>query len=345
MGLSELIKQNEKIFKGAIDIKYYFVPSDEPIEYLLVGFSGFNGKEENGEPPRYNYVKQLKDFPCNKLFILDDLEGNPCYYLGKNKSLEYETTVIALITYIANKYNISMKKIIAFGTSKGGTSALYFTMKYRFGHVIAGGMQTKVGDYLYKISDYTRNKLLTTITGETPEYGRDYLNSFYSNIFDYPHQDIEYNIHGGSGDYHYLTYVKPFLENLEKLNIYCNVDIAEYSDHGEIGTYFTKFLFEQITRITGKVIIKENSLKKDNNKLIVSCKVSEHLKKDKSMRYAFYFLKDKDIQPVEKIPYSHSTFASFTPQEEGNYRVRIYAKNANGITKVTTKSVFFSKVI
>jgi len=57
--ITEMIKENEKIFNGALPIKYYFSPATEESNHIIIGFSGFNGKESSGEPARYNYVKQL----------------------------------------------------------------------------------------------------------------------------------------------------------------------------------------------------------------------------------------------------------------------------------------------
>jgi hypothetical protein len=339
MSISDIIKQNEKTFKGLVSLKYFFSPSVEKTDYLIVVFSGFNGKEEYGEPARYNYVKQLKNFDCNKLFILDDYDGHPCYYLGKNKSLDYETTVISLITSVASDLNIKLKNIIACGTSKGGTAALYFGMKYGFGHVIVGGMQTKVGDYLYNVNKYARDYVLKLITGGSSEKDRDYLNEFYGLIFNNPRQNTEYNIHGGSGDYHYINYVKPFVENLRANNISYRLDVQNYSDHGEIGTYFTDFLLDQLSRITGILTIKNVTINASDNQITVSCDIPEIFKKDNSTRYAFYFFKDKSIDPIEKFHYTMSSTVNYKPQTAGIYRARVYVKNKNAVVKMGTRTI------
>ena len=343
MSLSEIISKNEKVFKGAVDLKYYFSPSSSCDKFLLVGFSGFNGKEEHGEKARYNYVKQLKDLDAHKLFILDDYENNlPCYYLGSNKRLDYETTVMSLIVMIANTYSIPMGNVITFGTSKGGTAALYFGTKYKLGHVIAGGMQTKVGDYIYNVSEFTRTKILKLITGESNEQGRDYLNNFYQEVFENPNEGTNFNIHGGSGDYHYVTYGKPFIDTLRKKNIKVNLDVRDYSDHGKIGEFFTPFLYNQVAQITGKVLISNYEVRKNKNILEATCEIPLNLEEDKSVRYAFYILKDKETQPIMKYPYNKSNKIKYEVKEPGNYRIRIYVRNDQGVCKTGTRSINFS---
>ncbi|MFB3164812.1 hypothetical protein ABLO26_25975 [Neobacillus sp. 179-J 1A1 HS] len=331
--ISEMIKENEKVFNGAIPIKYYLSLSTEECDHLIIGFSGFNGKESTGEPARYNYVKQLKNFNCHQLYILDSYEDHPCYYIGKNKSLDYEVTVMALINYIANRMRIPMSNVITIGSSKGGTAALYFGMKYSLGHVIAGGMQTKVGDYLW-LNKYTRDTVLKLITGDNEENDRRFLNRFYDKIFFNPRKNTEYNIHGGSGDHHFINYGKPFIENLKKCRIPYNLDIQEYSDHGLIGTYYTPFLLNQLSRITGKIAVSEALLEQEGNELKVSCRISDTLKNDSSVRYAYYFFKGNEKDPFEKVHYSRANTCKVQIREAGSYRVRIYARNEKGIVKI-----------
>jgi hypothetical protein len=333
-----MIIANERLFNGAVPINYYFSRATEECNHLIIGFSGFNGKESEGEPARYNYVKQLKDFNCHKLFILDTYDGHPCYYIGKNKSLDYEVTVIALINYIANRLEIPMTNIITIGSSKGGTAALYFGMKYSLGHVVAGGMQTKVGDYLW-LSNYTRHNVLKLMTGGSEEHDRRYLNRFFDKIFFNPKKNTEYNIHGGSGDHHFINYGKPFIESLKKNKISYNLDEQNYSDHAMIGMYYTPFLLNQLSRITRKIAITETLFEKQGNKLKVSCRVADSLKDDPTVRYAFYFFKDNEKEPFEKIPYGRANSYSLPISESGSYRVRIYVRNEKGMVKVGTKAI------
>ncbi|MBY6085964.1 hypothetical protein [Priestia flexa] len=73
MSLSEYIIENEKVFKGAHDIKYLFIylfiPASKPSSHLAVTFSGFNGKEQEGKQITSQYigmgVEKILSFPTN----------------------------------------------------------------------------------------------------------------------------------------------------------------------------------------------------------------------------------------------------------------------------------------
>ncbi|MGG0237435.1 hypothetical protein [Bacillus rhizoplanae] len=340
MSISEMIIQNEKEFKGAVNLKYFFWPASKQSEYLTVGFSGFNGNESKGEPARYNYVKQLRDFDCHRLFILDDYNNHPCYYLGRNQSLDYEATVMSLIHFIANQHGIPAKNIITCGSSKGGTAAVYFGVKYNLGHVIAGGMQIKVGDYLYSLGGYPTNTVLKLITGESGEAGRDYLNKFYEDSLLGGEIKTNLNLHGGTGDYHYREHVLPFTERLKQMDIPFVLDVQNYSSHGEVGKYFASFLIDQLAKITGQLSIKETSIeKKGKDSLLISCTVPNCFKSDKKLQYAYYIIRDGQSEPVKKMSYTLSPTVEYKVEEPGIYRARVFVRKDGEIVRVGTSSI------
>lgn len=69
------LKQKTYRLRG---IKYLF--ENHSSDVLLVVFSGFS------ETPVYNYVKTLKSFKCDKLFLLDDFAYRGSYYMYSNGS-------------------------------------------------------------------------------------------------------------------------------------------------------------------------------------------------------------------------------------------------------------------
>ena len=127
---------NEDIHHTNLDITYHFEKSPCNSKYLLVIFSGFNRIEATPQKT-YNYIRALNGVNYNKLFILDSYGPRGCYYLGENMSFEVETSVVSLISKISTMYDIPNKNIITVGSSKGGSAALYFGMKYYYGHVIS----------------------------------------------------------------------------------------------------------------------------------------------------------------------------------------------------------------
>jgi hypothetical protein len=248
LSLSEIIFKNQKVFKGAVNVKYFFWPAETSSEHLIVTFSGFNGNEANGEPAYYNYVKQLADVDCNRLFILDSYDKHPCYYLGKNDKLDYETTVTSIIHYVANQQNIP-NTIITCGSSKGGTAALYFGMKYNYGHIIAGGMQVKVGSYLHGLSEYTKETVLKLITGGSSEADRDNLDKHFEDVFKNNKTTSNINLHIGKGDHHFESHLKPLLTILDDRNVKYNLEIKDYMEHTGLATHFPPFISDTINKI------------------------------------------------------------------------------------------------
>ncbi|WP_210608869.1 hypothetical protein [Priestia flexa] len=327
MSLSEYIIENEKVFKGAHDIKYLFIPASKPSSHLAVTFSGFNGKEQEGKPAFYNYVRYLQEIDCHRLFILDNCMGHPAYYLGQHKKLDYEVSVAALIFKIANENKIRKENIITCGSSKGGTAAFYFAMRYDFGHFIAGGFQFKVGDYLYGVNNYTRDTVLKLITGGNSEGHRDYLNQFYIDIVSNYTYKTKPHIHVGSGDSHYNQHVKPFVKILEEREIPYDLDVQAYKGHSEMGPYFATYLLDELSAITGEIFIKDTSIETESENIIsVSCQVPESFIKNKTVHFAYYVYKDGHSGPIEKTKYSNSSTLKYQVTEPGKYTVKVFVK-------------------
>ncbi|WP_425203584.1 hypothetical protein [Priestia megaterium] len=326
MSLSEYIIQNEKVFASAHDIKYLFMPAERPSQYLTVVFSGFNGEEEKGKPPHYNYVKHLKDINCHRLFIIDECNGHPCYYLGNHKKLDYEASVASLIFSVINKYKIKKSNVITCGSSKGGTAAFYFGIKYDFGHVVTGGFQFFAGDYLYNVGEYTREKVLTSITGGSSTGHRDYLNNIYLDLLKYARFTTKLNLHIGRGDHHYETHFLPFLDILKEREIPFDLDVQEYESHSKMGMYFADYLLEKITKITGEIVIKDVPIAIEDNVITVSCHTPENAIKDKFVHFAFYVYKEGISEPIEKTKYSRSNTFHYKPDQSGKYTIRVFMR-------------------
>lgn len=101
------------------------------------------------------------------------------YYLGVNKDLSVEASVISLIMFIARQNNISFDHIISCGSSKGGFAALYFGLKYGFGFIIAGAPQYLLGQFLIKRDLHS---IAITLAGGIGDGDRRYLNSILTSV-------------------------------------------------------------------------------------------------------------------------------------------------------------------
>lgn len=328
MGISDHIKQNEKTYFGSPSVKYYFKKTAFESEYLLVIFSGFNGQESKGATASYNYIKALLNVEVDQLYILDSNKDNiPLYYLGEGNN-KYEEKVLQLVLEIAKNNNVNLKNIITLGTSKGGTAAAYFAMKYGFGHFISGGMQTKVGDYLYSCGGFVKEKILTTISGNlNPEESVHYANDKMMEIFNNPRSNTNYHLHGGKNEPHFNKYMKPFIENLKKNKIEFKLDIGNYAEHGEVGRYFVPYLQKELSTILNRPIFVDVKVNIDNRSL----KVITELFNDKNTYKAIYLFKEDSKEPIQKLMYRLNSEFIFENLEKGKYRMSVFIKHNGNI--------------
>lgn len=322
MNFYSLIRKKEKIFKGANNIKYFYLPPKKQSEHLVITFSGFHGRENEGIAAAYNYVKPISRIDCHRLFILDDYDGHPCYYLGKNRKNDYESSVAALIMQIAGRENIDFKNIITCGSSKGGTAAMYFAFKYNFGYACVGAFQLKVGTYLNSVSSYTRESVLHLITGGHNKESVIYLDNYLTNFFmNNSPKNTQLYIHAGDKDPHYLNHVVPFLEIMESKDIPYNLELKEYDSHGKIGTYYSDYLLEKLPEITNKLSIKNISVEYNGKEIQVRVDMAK-IFSDRNVEFAYYIYKDNQVE--KKIMYTSNNTLNYKPINEGDYKVKVF---------------------
>lgn len=235
----------EEIYFNDIPVKYVFHPAES--DYLVVCFSGISKREYQGKSPVYNYIRTLEDVAVNRLYILDSYEDHFCYYLGKNGKRDFEKSVLALITEIANNANIYAKNIITAGSSKGGTAALYYTLTYNYGLAIVGAPQIYISKFL---KSFSKNKYIKAaylqMLGNPTKQMEKYLDQLmFVRLSNYKNKSTLF-FHVGRGDYHFESHLRPFLINCDLRKIDYELQIAEYSNHSETGSYFGPILKKKI---------------------------------------------------------------------------------------------------
>ena len=269
MGFVEIIKSKEKVHKAGRDLKYLLCEK-EGADKLIISFPGFNTKTGAF---KYRYVRTLKDVNAHRLFLLDEFGTRGCYLIGKNRDFSIETTVMSLINTIVKKYNIKIENVILQGSSKGGWIALYYGIKYRFGHVIAGGPQTKMGDFLIydveivpdeKIHFFSKVLVADYIAGGHKKEDIEYLDSLLFNLlYDSPENFPEIYIHVGKGDFHFERHILPFTEELDKNHIKYELNIEEYTEHDDLEKYYPKYLIKTLKSIDS-TLVDDNDLENDS---------------------------------------------------------------------------------
>ncbi|MBC1521309.1 esterase family protein [Listeria aquatica] len=248
--LLETTLEQEKIFYSDVPVKYLFQKAKGGSKQLVISFSGLYSTEFKGGAPVYNHIRTLDPVDTNKLFILDSYKNQFCYYVGFGGAYDYERSVIALITTIANKEGISPENIIATGSSKGGTAALYYSLKYYFGKAIIGAPQIYIADYLNRrATSPSMRERFTQLMGPDEKYGFSFWNQLIFNQVELTEKFPELYFHVGEGDFHYPEHLKPLLTRFSEKSVTYQLDLGDYDNHSETGTYFTPFLLKQVEEI------------------------------------------------------------------------------------------------
>lgn len=161
----------EKEFKTeAGSIKYLFFPKRS--SDLLICFQAFPPREN----PVYYNVKGFKNLQVDRLYIADTFGYRASYYLFENgKNTPYLLTC-ELIEFFLKKGNY--KRVFTAGTSKGGTSAIFYGLKYNASDIFAGACQYNLGSYL---SVPVHLPILKSMMGKTSNDVVDLLNSIIPN--------------------------------------------------------------------------------------------------------------------------------------------------------------------
>jgi len=230
---------NEEVYYSNLPIKYVFQEGENQKDYLIIVFSSFNNPAAERQHS-YNYMRTLENLDCHKLFILDNYGPRGCYYLGPDMNFEVESSVVSLVTYIMRKAGVSLDKVIAVGSSKGGTAALYFGVKYNWGYVVAGAPQTKIADYIMQTTEETAKYML----GENLEVKK--INELNSVLYRQFNKVIPTNINilTSENDGQYINHVKPLIDLIENKEIQGVSIISDNSmkSHADIAKHFPEYM-------------------------------------------------------------------------------------------------------
>jgi hypothetical protein len=324
----------EKEFSSFRSLRYHLEPasSDEYKDQLFVIFSALGTKYSY----LYNYMNTLKDLPVNKLFILDDFGDQGSYYLGKNRDFSIETSVMSLIQYIMRQNKILSENVTALGSSKGGFTALYYGIKYYFGHVIAGAPQSKLGSFLLKQANHPN--IAEYIAGGSEESDGYYLDGLLFNILNQP-CDISPNINifVGKDDHHYKNHVLPLYNTLVNRGYKIDLKTSDGVNHDELKIYFPYYLLGKAKEILGIPLDgKTDVLPQEEPLRIIKLSVSsdnrdlkvESVTSGAGVTYAYYIYKDNEI--IKKISYTGSSTLDYNVDASGEYFVRVYVRDKFG---------------
>ena len=211
---------------------------------LIVVFSGFTAGK-----PVYSYIRTLKNVKADKVFILDDFGSRGSYYLMENGTFLPRELCCELLEFVIKKGNYSTISML--GSSKGGTAALYYGLEFNATNVYAAANQYYIGNYL---SSSFFTPVFTDMVGHTPtaeDVSR--LNNVMREQLDL-HKDSKTIIHlfYSQNEHTYQEHTIGLINDLKRNNIPFTETIENFSNHNDVGKYFSSFLKKNFNNIKRK---------------------------------------------------------------------------------------------
>ncbi|MDD4493822.1 MAG: hypothetical protein PHV32_05670 [Eubacteriales bacterium] len=166
------------------------------------------------------------------------------------------------------KKKTNAQTLITCGSSKGGTAALYFGLRCHANHIICGGPQYYIGNYLLGlnkpgtisdtefelvlqgINDVRHGRFIGVLqSGSYESYVR--LNSLLKMQISKSSswaKSYKIHIHYSINDYTYNAHIDDLI-NVLKLHGYYVEDIDHYTSHDDLGIYFSAYLQKTLDNI------------------------------------------------------------------------------------------------
>ncbi len=239
-----LMKFKQKTYLGKNYKINYLLERNKKSRELIIVFSSCT---KVGQKARYNYIRTIDEFKCNKLFILDNFgfDGRGAYYLGEDNNFMIEEDVRSLINKISDE--VKPVKEIYIGSSKGGYAALYFGVERKNSYIITGAPQYNLGNYLNLPN---HKNILEYIMGDCSETSVDKLNNLMKSKLNL-NNDNKNNIyiHYSTEEETYDSDIDPLLNELNRMNIKTYHDKKYYSSHAELTLFFPEYIKHSLRNI------------------------------------------------------------------------------------------------
>ncbi|MFD3696089.1 hypothetical protein ACFWUZ_07990 [Streptomyces sp. NPDC058646] len=146
--MSNAAQNTRRIFTGVessgpVPVEYRFSHAKNGNRHLVVVFANFTA------PGEYGWSNGVLDkVRSNILWIRDLFDGANSYYLCKGMDFALEQSVAGLISRVMNSLSLTPDDCTMFGSSKGGSAAIYFGLKYGFRNILASVPQFLIGTYV-----------------------------------------------------------------------------------------------------------------------------------------------------------------------------------------------------
>ena len=227
-------------------IKYIFFPNPGSRLWVM-SFSGFPG---SGNSPSFNYMRTLQNVHVNKLFLMDDFgysKNLGSYYLGENGDWFLPQEIQELIGRLSEKQDAPI--LIMIGSSKGGTSALYYAMLCKAQYAVIGAPQYHIGNYL---NTTNHRPILQAICGSDSEAAIARMNQVVPEAISHYAGENKTNvfIHYSPMEHTYPEHIKDMISDLKANGFMVEEDCDySYTDHKDVAGVFPKILLNRVKEI------------------------------------------------------------------------------------------------
>ncbi len=244
----ELLKKSIARHEKTCNHLYYCLFQEKRNRDLVLVFSGFPGANS---PAKYNYINTLLTVKTNKLFLLDDVPNpvnNGSYYLGKDGDWYYIDDITGLVEAVTREYDIN--RIITVGSSKGGTSALFYGIKLGADACVIGAPQYYIGSYL---AAEKHRPILEAVMGDTSQASIDKLNALVKNEIEKDHEKKPtVYLHYSPKEHTYEDHIRDMIRDLRENGYAVSEDNDyTYGTHSDVAKFFPKYLLRTVKSILG----------------------------------------------------------------------------------------------
>jgi hypothetical protein len=140
---------------GAYPVEYRFAHAKKGNRHLTVVFANLAAPDDYGWS-----TGVLDDLRSNILWIRDRFEGGLSYYLCREMDFAVERSVIGLIDRVMKSLDLTPNDVTLWGSSKGGSAALHFGLRYGFRNIVASAPQFLIGTFVRDVYPKVGRSLL-----------------------------------------------------------------------------------------------------------------------------------------------------------------------------------------
>jgi len=194
---------------GPCPVEYRFAHARNGNRHLTVVFANIFA------PDDYGWTTGVFDsLRSNILWIRDLFDGQNTYYLCKGMDFSVERSVIGLISKVMTSLGLTPGDVTLWGSSKGGSAALYFGLRYGFRNIVASVPQLRIGMFVRDVYPEVGRHML----GETmPDDNVGVLDAVLPDLLaSGANPDANIYVVSSPQDEQYVTQVEPFLGLLQR---------------------------------------------------------------------------------------------------------------------------------